>query len=311
MLFKIPQNIIVSLIFILLGGLLVWLSIIELGMTQFEGNYSLLGIWGIKNSYLLNLVCVILLFTCSYVVYRINQRQRFVEGKSLPFILYSSLGLSACIVTNISIVDTFAVFLSLISLSIILQIHNQKSVLGLLFMSSLVLGSATVFFYPSLLLFLIPVFTIAFFRPFEVRNYAVIVVGISLIGFYLFCSAFLFDLEVGFSNIEFSSIKSMISFNSALIPLVLFSIFALIGALKTFINRAKFVVRQRNQLLAISVYIVIQLVLFLILGNAVFWISIVPVLSIFISYYYKTSARKWLLDIVTLLFIVGLVWLKF
>ena len=240
-----------------------------------------------------------------------NQSQRFVEGNSLPFILFTSLGLSACMVTSITVVDTFAAFLSLISLLIILQIHNQKTVLGLLFVSSLILGIASIFFYPSVLLFLISIITIAFFRPFEMRNYAVIAVGISLITFYLLCFAFLFDVEVGLSNVEVSSINTMISFNSALIPLILFSAFSLIGALTMFFNRSKFVVRQRNQLLAISVYIVIQLVLFLTLGTAVFWICIVPILSIFISYYYKNSARKWLLDIVTLLFIVGLVWLKF
>jgi|AntAceMinimDraft_13_1070369.scaffolds.fasta_scaffold217455_1 hypothetical protein len=78
-----------------------------------------------------------------------------------------------------------------------------------------------------------------------------------------------------------------------------------------FSDRAKFIVRQRNQLVVISSYILIQTLLSLMLGVTVIWISIVPVFSIFLVYYYKTSARKWLLDAVTLLFIIALIWLKF
>lgn len=311
MLYKIPQNVLTSLIFILLGVLLVWLSIAQGRLVHFDGNHSLFNITTIRNNYWLNAVFVILVYLSTYVVFGINKAQRFVEGNSLPFILFTSLGLSASIVSSVSVLDSFAVILSLISLSLLLRIHNQKSVLGLLFQSSLILSAAAILFYPSLILLLIPVLIIAFFRPFEVRNYAVLVVGGLLVGFYLFCLTFLLDLDVAFSNIKFSSIKTTMVFTSNLIPLALFSLFSLIGALKLFIDRTKFLVRQRNQFLAISVYIVIQLVLFLILGNAVFWLSIVPVLSIFLSYYYKISSRKWLLDIVSLLFIVALVSLKF
>lgn len=311
MLFKIPQNILINLIFIVLGMVLVWLSMEHVEAIHFGGNYALLDIASIKNNYWLNAIFIIFVFIDAYVVFRINKVQRFVEGNSLPFILFASLGLSASIVSSISIVDSFAVLLSLISLSLVLQIHNQKSVLGLLFLSSLILSIASILFYPSLFIFLIPVLTMAFFRPFEVRDYAVVLVGILLVLFYLFCFSYLLDVSIAVPNINFSNIESMISFTNTLIPLVLFCLFSLIGALKLYFDRTKFVVRQRNQLLAIAVYVILQLVLFLTLRNAVFWISIVPILSIFLSYYHKTYGRKWLLDIVSLLFIVVLVWLKF
>ena len=301
----------INLIFIVLGMVLIWLSMEHVGTIHFGGNYALLDIASIKNNYWLNAIFIILVFIAAYVVFRINKVQRFVEGNSLPFILFASLGLSSSIATSIYIVDSFAVLLSLISLSLVLQIHNQKSVLGLLFLSSLILSIASILFYPSLFIFLIPVLTMAFFRPFEVRDYAVVLVGILLVLFYLFCFSYLLDVSIAVPNINFSNIESMISFTNTLIPLVLFCLFSLIGALKLYFDRTKFVVRQRNQLLVLAVYVILQLVLFLTFRDAVFWISIVPILSIFLSYFYKTYGRKWLLDIVSLLFIVVLAWLKF
>lgn len=311
MLFKIQQNIFINLVFILFGTVLLWLSLAHLEAIYFDGKYSLLNISSIKNNSWLNAIFALLVLISAYVIFRINKAQRFVEGNSLPFMLFTSLGLSASIVSNVSITDTFAVLLSLLSLSLVLQIHNQKSVLGLLFLSSIMLSISAVLFYPSLFLFSIPLLNMAFFRPFEVRDYAVVLVGFSLVLFYLFCLSYLLDVSVTVSNIDVNIRESMIPFALDLLPLVLFSLFSMIGALKLFFDRTKFVARQRNQLLVIAVYVIIQLVLFLILQNAVFWVSMVPILSIFLSYYYKTNNRKWLLDLVSLLFIVALIWLKF
>ncbi|MDA9783177.1 hypothetical protein N9B55_02065, partial [Vicingaceae bacterium] len=109
MLFKIPQNILINLIFIVLGMVLVWLSMEHAEAIHFGGNYALLDIASIKNNYWLNAIFIIFVFIDAYVVFRINKVQRFVEGNSLPFILFASLGLSASIVSSISIVDSFAV----------------------------------------------------------------------------------------------------------------------------------------------------------------------------------------------------------
>ncbi len=311
MLFKLPQNIIISLSFILLGFVLVWLSITEEVLIRFEGSHSLLDTKIIENADWVKILFVSLSVICTYVAHQINKIHRFVEGNSIPFILFTSIGLSACLISSVSIVDTFAVLLSLVSLSLILRIHNQSSVLGLLLLSSLLLGGATILFYPSLILFLIAVLTIAFFRPFEVRNYIVILVGLLITGFYMFSLSFLLDWDFHIFNTEFTSFASTSSFEIDSIPLIVFCLLSFIGALKMFYDRAKFIVRQRNQLIVISFYILIQLALLLTCGYTVIWVSIAPVFSIFIVYYYKTSARKWLLDVVTLLFIIALIWLKY
>lgn len=311
MLFKIPQNIIISLSFCTLGFGLVWFSIFEDVSIRFEGSHSLLDTAAIKSANWLKLLVITLSGICAFVVLQINKMNRLVEGSSIPFILFTSIGFSTCLISNISIVDTFAVMMSLVSLSLILRIHNQNSVLGLLLLSSLLLGGATILFYPSFILFLTALLTLAFFRPLEIRNYLVILVGLLLTSFYLFTVSFLLDWDLQLLKVEFTSFENIASFESSSIPLITFSIFSLIGALKMFSDRAKFIVRQRNQLVVISSYILIQTLLSLMLGVTVIWISIVPVFSIFLVYYYKTSARKWLLDAVTLLFIIALIWLKF
>ena len=310
MLFKIPQNIIISLSLILLGFVLVWHSVAENVVILFKGSHSLLDTAIIENADWLKVLFVALSAICSYVVYQINKAYRFVEGNSIPFIIFTSIGLSTCLISSVSIVDTFSVLLSCISLFIVLRIHNQSSVLGLLILSSLVLGGAALLYYPSLIIFLIAVLTIAFFRPFEVRNYIVIAVSVVLTGFYLFSLSFLFDWEYQLPDIKFVSFKNISPFKTTSIPLISFCLLSFIGAIKMFSDRAKFVVRQRNQLIIISLFMLIQLVLFLMLGDTAVWVSIIPIFSIFIVYYYKTSARKWLLDVITLLFIVALIWLK-
>ena len=125
MLFKIQQNIFINLVFILFGTVLLWLSLAHLEAIYFDGKYSLLNISSIKNNSWLNAIFALLVLISAYVIFRINKAQRFVEGNSFPFMLFTSLGLSASIVSNVSITDTFAVLLSLLSLSLVLQIHNQ------------------------------------------------------------------------------------------------------------------------------------------------------------------------------------------
>jgi hypothetical protein len=294
--------------FILIGGLLFWLSLNQEFVPTLEGNYSLFKVPSLINGLWVYFVVLLVSFLSAYVVHLFNKKHRFVEGNSIPFILFTSIGLSASIVSSISVLDSFALLLSLLSLSLILKIHNQNSILGLLFSSSLLLGVATILFYPSVFLFGILFLTIAFFRPFEIRDYVVILVGAGLATFYFLSISFLLDLEL----LQFNSNIQLFVFSGAnLIPLGFFSLFILVGVVKVFSNRSKFIVRQRNQFVIIGTFTIIQFTLFLLFNEAVFWISIVPILTIYLTYFYKSSNRKWILDIVSLLFIVLLIWLKF
>lgn len=310
MLLKIPQNIISSLIFVFLGSVFFWFSVNGTLLVNSAGDYSLLEIILNENKMILKVLFLILTLICSYTVYSFNKLHRFIESSSLPFILFTSMGYLACTGDSVSITTTTAIMLSVLALSFILRIHNQSSILGILLLTSLLIGTATILFYPAIILYATVLLTIAFFRPFEVRNYIVVTVGLLLTGFYLFCFIYLFGWSFQFSNIEVFNFGAIQVFETGFIPLILFLLFSLLGAMKMFSDRSKFIVRQRNQLIVISIYILSQFALMLLLGITEFFITLVPIASIFLVYYYKMSGRRWIIDIISLLFIVSLFWLK-
>jgi hypothetical protein len=192
-----------------------------------------------------------------------------------------------------------------------LKIHNQKSVLGLLFLASLLIGIASVFYYPIIAQLLVIYLTIAFFRPFEVRNYMFTLVGIALTYFYLFCLSYLLDWDLQLSQIELKSLDSLSSLSVETIPILLFMILAGAGASQIAVNRSKFIVRQRNQLVIISIFLIVQFLMLLLLSTRMAWLPMIPFLSVFVLYLYGKIERNWLLDLFLLLIIGSLFWLKF
>ncbi len=310
MLLKIPQNIIVVLSFVAIVSVLFWFSLIEGTAIQFEGDYSLIHFPPQKNLEWLSITCVFLSMICAYIVFQMNKIHRITVSNSVSFVLFTSIGFTAFLMSNISILDLTAALLTLISLSITLRIHNQNSVLGLLFVSSFLLGVATIFFYPSVLLLLTVLLTVAFFRPFELRNYVVILVGLTLTAFYILCFAFLFNWDLQLIEPDFSKWGSIVLAEAGTITVIIFSLVTLVASFTMFSKRSKFIVRQRNQLVVIFIYILIQITLSLIFCSEALWISLVPLFSLFILHYYKSLRRKWIFDVLLMLFVFLLIWLK-
>lgn len=160
-----------------------------------------------------------------------------------------------------------------------------------------------------MLLLLTAVLTIAFFRPFELRNYLVILTGVGIVGFYVFSLIYLLPSETSI-RFELSGIQldfSQLAFN----PLqILFSAISLLSIVVVFANRAKFIVMQRNQLIVISIYLTLSVFLSIFFNSSAIWRGIGPLFSIFMLYTYSIAKRKWLYDVGMLLFIAAVLWLK-
>ena len=310
MLFKIPQNIIISLVISLIGATLLWVSIDDYQLSV-SGTYCLLNSSIQLNSGVLKVALLLILFFASVVVFQINKGHRFVEGNLNPFVLFTMLGFVSTFFANGSLLDVLAVLLSVFSLSLVLRVYNQKSVLGLLFAASLVLGIASVLFYPILIAVIIPLLTVLFFRPFELRNYIAIAIGFALPFFYFSCIVYLFNLPWKVENIELAFPSKTLYSQEYIGSSLAFLILSLIAAVKVFFNRSKFVARQRNQLLIVSIFMFVQLGILIVLQNCAPIIGIIPFLALFILYYYKKLTRMWVMDVVALLLLCTLVWIKF
>lgn len=291
-------------------SVLFWFSLIEGTEIQFEGDYSLIHFPPQKNLKWLSIACVILTMICAYIVFQMNKIHRITVSHSISFVLFTAIGFTSFLTSNISILELTAALLALVSLSITLRIHNQNSVLGLLLLSSFLLGVATVFFYPSVLLLLTVLLTVAFFRPFEIRNYLVILVGFTLTAFYVLCFSFLFNWDLQLIKPDFSKWTSIALAEMSTVAVFIFSLITLMSSFVMFSKRSKFIVRQRNQLVVISIYILIQIALSLTFRSEAFWISLAPLFSLIILYYYKSLSRKWIFDMLLLLFVFLLTWLK-
>lgn len=310
MLFKIPQNIIVSLIISLIGAILLWVSIDD-SQLSVGGTYCLLDISTELDSGVLKTALLLILFFASIIVFQINKLHRFAEGNLNPFVLFTMLGFVSIFFASGSLLDFLAILLSVFSLFLVLQVYNQKSVLGLLFAASLVLGTASVLFYPILIAAIIPLLTVLFFRPFGLRNYIAIAIGLALPFFYFSCIVYLFNLPWKVENIEFASPNKMFYSLEYVLTGIAFLTLSIIAAVKVFLNRSKFVARQRNQLSIVNIFMLVQLGILISLQNCAPIAGIIPFLALFLLYYYKKLTRRWAMDVVALLLLCTLVWIKF
>ena len=257
--------------------------------------YSLLGFLNFSPSILQIIASNIIIIACLLVMMRINREYRFVERDGNNALLFFIVGLIIFPDFQVSFPILSASFMALLSLQLLLQIHHQKVVLAQLFVSSLLACIASLFFYPFLLL-LIPIFlTISLFRPFELRNYLMVLVGFFLPVFYSFSIAYLLD-----ENIDWTILGSIepafIMPQWEELPYLVFLVFALISGLRILLDRSKFVVRQRNQLSIIFSFTVVLLLISVLISVEQLITPILAVMSLFCAYYYGIARRKWVID---------------
>lgn len=244
------------------------------------------------------------------IIIRINALYRFVEGGANSIGAFFMLGLLIFPATINSVSAVITQVSLLLSLQLLLKVYNQPSVIGELFLASMLIGVACLFFYPAVIFLLIVFIAIALFRPFELRNFMISLIGLLLPAFYWFSFDYL--LTDSISMTELQEIRFNIGGLSKLsIPFLLFTLLALISVLRLFAARSKFVVRQRNQLFLCLFFLMATGLIFLIVpvGTALF-VFLGPV-SLFFSYLYKKSKRKWTIDLFLLVLLVSFALLKF
>lgn len=312
MLNRIPQNIITSGSILLLGLVGLWLTLGIDKVSFVESSYSLIdGV--LLSGTVLNKMIYLSGITLGLIIgVRINNQHKFVEGNNLPLYLFCFIGYSCFYFSEISISTVIGELFLMLSLFTLLKIHNQNNVLGLIFVSTFFIGIASLFLYPALIQLLVVLLTITFFRPIELRNYIIMMVGFSLPLFYFYSLSYLFEAELFVPEFGIQSVSVEHNLSIGLLPILFLITLSGVASVKIFSARTKFIVRQRNQLFIMVCFIILQGLLWALVPVAHIILVILPLVGIFFLYLYKKTKKKkkWVLEVILLLLLSSIIWVK-
>lgn len=221
-----------------------------------------------------------------------------VSLHQLAFIFSMFMAYEPYILLNVEVVFTF--LFNVLSLIVLLQIHNQAEISPFLFKSALFAGIATLIYLPNGAMVILLFCGAIILRPLSIRNTLNLLIGFVLPLIYYFGVAYLFDLNPNFihndllsrNSINFMTIGVALSDSTTVGLLVL----SFIGAISAHIKRANLVVNQRNQLTIIFLSWAIFSFLFF-FKHPIFIIPTGLISSAFIAGLYKASRLKFLMEI--------------
>jgi hypothetical protein len=308
---KIPNNFITYSILVILGILIVFWDFLDAPEKVFH--YSGLGLIHLKNfeNQVFNKALFILIGMLSFSIFsKINNKYKFVEGVELPILFFTIVGFSTIQFVEINLLTTVSFLFLLLSLRVILKVHNQKSIKGILFSTGFLLGIGCLFYAPIIFGALPILLTIAIFRPFKLKNYLLLIVGLAIPFIYFLSFSYLLEIPIKLSFISSEDLVPQNIFIIQNIPLTLYIIIGLLSILFLSSARSKYIVRQRNQLLILASYLAL-LVLYsfvLSMGQLVFFSF--PILAWCIAFMYKKIKKKWILELIACGLIIFSIWVK-
>jgi|GEM_PF-7088252 len=241
----------------------------------------------------------------------ILRKQKVIQSNGYFLFLFALLLASYFPLVDINWTTLLALLLCIWSIPFVIQIHNQNSIRNLLFYASILCGIAGILFFPTFTYLLFILIGISVFRPFNPREFLLIISCFCMPLLYYLSWNFLNDnpseLNFEFAFIDLNKIIfTDLSENKwgalVLISAILLAIFAIVT---TFLNRTKRIVRQRNQIVVLFVFLLISVLNLILYGDISFVIPISLLLALFLQLAYQDLRRKWLVNI--LMFILYLV----
>jgi hypothetical protein len=298
-----------SLLTLLLGS--YWVIVGSKLTLEPPSAYAVVSLGPIAFPWLRSLIGALLFLIIAWRSDAIVKEFRLYEGETFPLFLYlftlPCLFPALLFYHGVLLAGIAAIFL----LNFLLRIYHQPSVAGLLFGAASLSCVAFFFWYPALLLFpLIPI-SVLVFRPFSTREFLLTIIGFLLPLCYWFGFGYLFEFDTGFKHLEWKQNEAFTSFSLELKDLgaVLFFVLSLAVAFLAAVQRKKYVVRQRNQLMVIYIY-------FLLATGSLFFhlyslgLSVAP-FGIFFLLSYGQLRKRWIMDVSFLLLIIFSFWKNF
>lgn len=294
---------------------LLILFVVKLSVMDVEGQgaweYSLLKLDFSFNNWIAKTCIALSYFLSTSLLLRINSKHRFVEFDSTPFWFFVTVGFLLAPLDIMYVNVAFAMLLNVLGLSVLLRIYHQPVVGSLIFASASLISIASILFYPSIIFVLLVIATLITFRPFNLKDYLLMIVGFLLPLFYLFGIEYLTNnnwvsamVAIPTTDVWFQSFNQLSVLFPCFLPLFVFSLFKVIS------YQSKFIVRQRNQLIILFLFIALSFIVSRIVGieNVLFFL-LLPV-GLFYNYWYQFVNRKWILDTVLLVFTVASFFVK-
>ena len=235
---------------------------------------------------------------------RLITKYKLYEGSKKSVYLISVLGVAIFpdLVWRIDLVMTS--FLIALLLNSFLGIYNQQNINKRVFWGAVSCGLSTLLFAPSFYFFIAFIVGISMIRPFNLKMYLVGFLGLLIPIFYAYSFGYVFEYK--FTPLH------ILGANLIAIDLNQFNVnhwttfvllFFIGGFAYSLLKRAKLVVHTRNQISFIAILFVFSFLLFLLNDHGVFLILLFPA-SFFISNMYHQFQKKWVLDIVLILFLI-------
>lgn len=301
---KTPFLVLIAIVLALaLIGFLGSKMAINFKVPEGEELYSLIALPSMNSFLGLFLLGFSLFLCCYWLMTFLNSKLKLVERLGTKAVMLYLAFILCFPFSLLNLSSLLASLLCFISLGLLLNIYNQKSVLSLLFWSSFLLGVASILFYPAALFFILVFATMTIFRPFEIRNIFISIIGFLLPLFYLNSIFYLFEIPIEYVNIRDKGLKFIV-FNDLSIystgRILLFTTVALLS-ISVILNRRKMVVRQQNQMLVLFLYLLFSFALKLFISLELLVLLILPPIAFFILLFYQKLARKWILNIYLLL----------
>jgi hypothetical protein len=236
-------------------------------------------------------------------------RYKFIQAKSNSVELFFITLLLAAPSIFCLPLNTFAALFSGLMLFILLRIHNQQSVVGLIFTASILASiSSIVSIYYAAFFILVPV-TVLLLRSFKLKNFIILIVGFLLPYFYYLGIAYLFNYQVIADDFQLLKIKELtigLTINFSL--LLTISVISLLSMFYTLFKIQKLIVRQRNQIIIISLYLVISVALALLFDPILVLLPVAIAVSFFFGMFYQKLKRKWIMDSILILIWILSIW---
>jgi len=240
-----------------------------------------------------------------------GENQLFIQNSNLPaFVLalmYSMVSQLNWISPSL-VASTFLV----LALKQIISIYNQKSVDGEVFRTGILIGLASLFYLPSIGMFVVLFYNLSIFRTFHWKEYVISIFGVMSIYFYVLSYYLLTDqVELLITDI----LQPELYFNFISPNWIQWSLYSIFIILILFSYGILMNTIQKRTIRINNVYKVLSIFFFTPALFAVFFLSdllsililILPPFSIIISNFLLNISRKWIGEFVIYIILILIV----
>ena len=280
--------------------------------------YHLLDLAIGNKNYIYHIIALLLVFFQALyfnflvIRYRILPRNSYLPAMS--YVLISSLVVEFTVLTPALMANTFLLFAT----GKVLSLYKKEKATSVVFDAALLVSIASLFFFPYLAFFLFILAAIVILRPFNLREYFMVALGIAIpyyfIGVYFFwnheITAFWKTIQITRLNFPVQEIEKstrVIVIGSALLVVILWTLFYMQA------NMLRVVVQVRSYLTVFILLFIAGIVSMLVEFNGEFfhfvWIAI-PV-GLAFAIFFMEVRRRWLAEILHFFLLLSVLFFQY